>query len=107
MARKTGGNPAAHRVRIPPTPGTQLSTGLHWLALSSRGRLSNDVIAAAIRHQHERDTDPSVLIAAAVQYLVSGCDSAEDRVNRYWHIADQVSARARARYLNIEEGELI
>lgn len=107
MARKTGGNPAAHRVRIPPTPGTQLSTGLHWLALSSRGRLTKDVIAAAIRHQRERNTDPSVLIAAAVQYLVADCDKADDRVNRYWHIADQVSARARARYLNLDESELL
>jgi hypothetical protein len=47
------------------------------------------------------------LLAAAIQYLVAGADRSEDRINRYWHIADQVSARERCRYLEMNEKELL
>lgn len=97
----------AHRIQIPPTAQMQLSAGLNWVDVASRNRLGPDLIAAIMRHHRDRRTEPAVLIAAAVQYLVSGSDREDDRINRYWHIADQVSARERARYLNMEEVELL
>ena len=47
-----------------------------------------------------------VLVAAAVQYLVSDSDREPDHLNRFWAIANLVSARERARYLNMEEDDL-
>lgn len=79
---------------------------LNWIDLASGGRLSREVIEAAMRHRRELDTPPGVLIAAAIQYLVSDSDREPDRLNRYWTIANLVSARECARYLNLEESEL-
>lgn len=104
---RAGDRPVAHRIQIPPTAQMQLSAGLNWLDVVSRGRLGEDLIAAVCYHRRDRHTEPAVLIAAAVQYLVSGSDREGDRVNRYWHIADQISARERARYLNVGESELL
>lgn len=107
MARPTGGGVApAHRYRIPDESESQLAAALAWIALASQGRLGQDVIDSAMRHHRSRRTEPGILIAAAVQYLLSGSDREPDCINRYWHIADQVSARERARYLNLEEKEL-
>jgi hypothetical protein len=98
--------PEARHLRIPDSAAGQLSVALNWLDLASGGRLSREVIDAAMRHRRELDTPPGVLIAAAVQYLVLDCDREPDRLNRYWTLANQVSARERARYLNLEESEL-
>lgn len=108
MARPPGSAaPVAHRSRIPPDAETQLAAALAWIAESSRGRLSRALIRSIMKHQRDRRTEPGILIAAAIQYLLTGSDREEDQLNRYWHIADQVSARERARYLNIEEDKLI
>lgn len=97
----------AHRLRIPSTAEIQLSTGLAWVAEASRGRLSDQIVESALQHYRVLRTEPGILIAAAVQYLVSGSDREDDPLNRYWHIVNQVSARERARYLNLEEKELL
>lgn len=79
---------------------------LNWIDLVSGGRLAREVIDAAMRHRRELDTPPGVLIAAAIQYLVLQADREPDRLNRYWTLVNQVSARERSRYLNLEESEL-
>ena len=81
--------------------------GLNWLDLISRGRLGRRLIAAAMLHQRRVGTEPGILIAAAVQYLAAGLDRHDDFLNQYWHIVNQVSARERARYLNLEEEDLL
>lgn len=96
----------AHRSRIPPDAETQLAAALAWIAVASRGRLSQPLIDSAMSHHRTRRTEPGILIAAAIQYLLTGADREDDRVNRFWHIADQISARERARYLNIREEDL-
>lgn len=98
--------PEARHLRIPSTAAGQLSAALNWIDLVSEGRLSREIINAAMRHRRELDTPPGVLIAAAVQYLISDSDREPDRMNRYWTLVNQVSARERARYLNLEESEL-
>ena len=85
----------------------QLSAALNWIDVASRGRIGPDLIALVMLHQRERSAEPAILIAAAVQYLISNSDREDDRINRYWHIADQISARERARYMNMDEGDLI
>ena len=92
---------------IPPTAQMQLSAALAWIAVASGGRLTSVLIESIIRHHRSVRTEPGVLIAAAIQYLISGSDREADWLNRYWHIADQVSARERSRYLNTSEKELM
>jgi hypothetical protein len=107
VTRKAPAAPSpAHLLQIPPTPAAQLSTGLSWLAVVTRGRLSDRVIESALAHQRQVRTEPAVLVAAAVQFLVEGADSEPDQLNRFWHIADQISARERCRYLGLEEKDL-
>lgn len=103
----TRGGSAARNVKIPPTGASQLATALNWVDVASGGRLGNQIVQAAIRHHRSRHTEPGILIAAAIQYLVSDSDRKPDRVNRFWHLVDQVSARERSRYLNMEESELM
>jgi hypothetical protein len=90
-----------------PTPSRQLADALAWLAASgARGALPASMIYAIMAHQRNTETDPSILITAAVRYLSSRQAREDDRLNRYWHIADQVSAQARARYQGTEEKDL-
>lgn len=106
--RQSGpGAPAASQFRIPTTAELQLSEGLNWLAVASKKRLSAQVVTAIMDHHRERGTEPGILLAAAVAFLVAGADRQTNPLNRYWHIADQISARERARYLNVDEKELI
>jgi len=107
MARTRSGSAPAHRLQIADTAEQQLSAALSWVAVASGGRLTQRVIDAAMRHHRATRCEPAILIAAAVQYLVTGSDREDDHLNRYWHIADQTSARERARYLNTEESELL
>lgn len=99
--------PEARHLRIPETPADQLSAALNWIDVASRGRLGKDIIASAMRHRRAVDTEPGILIAAAIQFLICRADEQDDRLNRYWTLANQVSARERARYLNLEESELL
>ena len=109
--RRTAGEPTAappaHQFRIPTTAELQLSEGLNWLRATSKRRLSAEIVNSAMDHYRERGTEPAILLAAAVAFLVAGADKQPGQLNRYWHIADQVSARERARYLNTDEKELI
>lgn len=90
-----------------PDPAVQLSAALAWLALASKGRVDGTLTRAVVEHHRRTRCDPAVLVAACVQYLIAGADREPDALNRYWHIADQVSARTRARYLNIEQDDLL
>lgn len=92
--------------RLPP-PERQLAEALAWLAAAApRDALPAPAIYAIMAHQRTVHTDPSILISAAVRYLATRKNREDDRLNRYWHIADQVSAQARARYQGTEEGDL-
>jgi len=98
--------PPARHLRIAPTAQDQLSASLNWIDVAARGRLGREVIESAMSHQREVDCPPGILIAAAVQYLISDSDREPDFLNRFWTIANLVSARERARYLNMEEDAL-
>lgn len=106
MSRKAKDSPPAHLFKIP-SAAAQLSTALNWLAVASKGRLSEQIIQSAMSHQRQRGTEPGILIAAAVQFLAVGADREPDAINRYWHIVDQISARERARYLHTDEKDLL
>lgn len=99
--------PPAALLRIPNTAALQLSTALNWLAVVSKGRLGDAVIQSIMAHHRITGSDPAVMIASAVQFLAMGADHQPDQLNRFWHIADQVSARERARYMNVKESELL
>lgn len=99
--------PPAAQLRIPSSAEIQLSTALNWLARATRGRLSERVIASAMAHHRETRCEPAVLVGAAVQFLAMNCDREPDELNRYWHLADQISARERSRYLNTDEKDLL
>ena len=96
--------PARH-LRLPTAPA-ELSADLAWLALASKGRVTNTLIRSIMEHQRRTRCEPAILVAAVIQYLILGADREPDNINRYWHLADQVSARTRSRYLYIEESEL-
>lgn len=106
MASKSPTAPA-RGVRIPAVPADQLSAALNWLSLASKGRVTRELIAAVMLHHRRTACDPAILIATTVQYLISSSDREDDWLNRFWHLADQVSARGRARYLNLDEGDLL
>jgi hypothetical protein len=90
-----------------PSPGRQLAEALAWLAAAApRGALPASMIYAIVAHQRSVQTDPSILITATVRYLATRKNRDDDRLNRYWHIVDQVSAQARARYQGVEEKDL-
>jgi len=107
--RASGRSPApeARHLRIPQTAAEQLSAALNWIDVASKGRLGRDLIAAAMRHRRSVGTEPGILIAAAIQFLICSADREPDKLNRYWTLVNQVSARERARYLNMEESELL
>jgi hypothetical protein len=107
LSRKAQVQPPAHLSRIPSSAAAQLSTGLNWLKVVSGGRLDKQMIQAIMVHQRQRKTEPAILLAAAVQFLAIGADHEPDQLNRYWHIADQISARERARYMNLNESDLM
>lgn len=90
-----------------PGPETQLAQALAWLAAAGpRGAISAPMIHAIQEHHRALKTDPSVLVAAAVRYLTTRRGRPDDRLNRYWHIVDDVSAQTRARYQGVEPNTL-
>lgn len=105
MAATPAASPARH-LRLP-TAAAELSADLAWLSLVTRGRVTRQLIDSIMEHHRKTRCEPAILIAAAIQYLIVGADREPDNINRYWHLADQVSARTRTRYLYIEESELL
>lgn len=100
--------PAASPARHLRLPGaaTELSADLAWLALVTRGRIDRTLTRSIMEHHRRTRCEPAILVAAAIQYLIHNADREPDSLNRYWHLADQVSARTRSRYLYIEEQDL-
>lgn len=84
-----------------------LSTALAWVNRASHGRFNDSLVRSAMRHHRERDTDPAILVHAALVWLALDCSKTVDPVNQYWHIVDQVSAQVRSRYVMMDPERLI
>lgn len=94
-------------IELLPGPREQLTRGLAWLAAAApKDALPAGMIRSIQQHQVATGADPSILLATAVTYLATRRSREDDRLNRYWAIADQVSAQARARYQGIEAKDL-
>jgi hypothetical protein len=90
-----------------PERDAQLGQMLAWLGAVSHGSLTEDLATDLVRHRREVDTDPAILVAAAVLWLSLGADRQPGSVKQLWNMVDRVSAQLRGRYTGTPEDELL
>lgn len=89
-----------------PSRTLQLGQVLAWLGAASDGRLTEDLAVNLVRHQRATETDPAIVLMAAVTWLSIGADAEPDGVKQLWYLVDRVSAQVRSRYTILDEKSL-